>query len=359
MTMKTVFCAALLVVLGTGTAGAQLVSSHNSGNTTPTAAPLPAIANPHKSSNMASPKMAPAMQVTGKPVARVNGVELSDRDLLSEMYTIFPYAQQHSGFPKELEPELRQGALQMLIFDELVYQEARRRNVTIPPADLAAAEKAFRKQFPTQAAYQEMLKVEANGSEAVMRDKIRRSLMIEKFLNQEVNGPARINTAQAKAQYDKNVAQYKHGEIVRIQSISFLPPNKSKSVQEEAKRHAEEGLKQAKATKSYREFGLLAENISEDDFHVKMGDHKSTELSTLPPPVQQALAKMKPGDVSDLIVFDGNYTIIRLESRTLAGTTPFSEVKPKLQSDMQREKTEQLRSALAQKLGQNAKIEKL
>ena len=35
------------------------------------------------------------LQVSDKPVAKVNGAVLTDRDLLREMYTIFPYAQQH------------------------------------------------------------------------------------------------------------------------------------------------------------------------------------------------------------------------------------------------------------------------
>ena len=39
----------------------------------------------------------------GKPVARVNGTVLTDRDLLREMYAIFPYAKQHNGFPKAQE----------------------------------------------------------------------------------------------------------------------------------------------------------------------------------------------------------------------------------------------------------------
>ena len=46
----------------------------------------------------------------------------------------------------------------MIIFEELVYQEAKRRNITIPPDKLAGAEKAFRKQFATRSAYQEFLK---------------------------------------------------------------------------------------------------------------------------------------------------------------------------------------------------------
>ena len=74
----------------------------------------------------------------------------------------FP-AQQHNGFPKDLEPEIRRGALQMIIFKRLVYQEAKRRNLSIPPAQVAAAEKEFRKQFRTQTQYQDFLKQETKA----------------------------------------------------------------------------------------------------------------------------------------------------------------------------------------------------
>ena len=70
--------------------------------------------------------------VTGKAVAKVNGTVLTDKDLLREMYAIFPYARQHNGFPKAQEADIRQGALEMIIFEELVYQEALRRKMTIP-----------------------------------------------------------------------------------------------------------------------------------------------------------------------------------------------------------------------------------
>ncbi len=56
--------------------------------------------------------------MTGKPVARVNGVALTDRDLLQEMFAIFPYARQHNGFPKSEEAEIRKGALDMIVFEE-------------------------------------------------------------------------------------------------------------------------------------------------------------------------------------------------------------------------------------------------
>ena len=40
------------------------------------------------------------IQVTGKEVAKVNGTVLTDKDLLREMYIIFPYARQHNGSPR-------------------------------------------------------------------------------------------------------------------------------------------------------------------------------------------------------------------------------------------------------------------
>jgi hypothetical protein len=81
------------------------------------------------------------VQPTGRPVARVNGAVLTDRDLVREMYLIFPYAKQHNGgFPKEMEAQIRNGALQMIIFEELVYQEAVRRNMSVAPLKLQKAD---------------------------------------------------------------------------------------------------------------------------------------------------------------------------------------------------------------------------
>jgi parvulin-like peptidyl-prolyl isomerase len=51
--------------------------------------------------------------------------------------------------------------------------------------------------------------------------------------------------------------------------------------------------------------------------------------------------------------------IFRLNEHTPAGRSSFPEVKAKLQSDLKREKVNQVRTTLAEKLRKNAKIEKL
>jgi len=56
---------------------------------------------------------------------------------------------QHNGLPKEMAPQIRDGAMKMIVFEELVYQEAQRRKLTVSSAKMAQAEKDFRKQFAT------------------------------------------------------------------------------------------------------------------------------------------------------------------------------------------------------------------
>lgn len=299
------------------------------------------------------------MSATMRPAVRVNGAILTEADVVREMYTIFPYASQHGGFPKPLEADIRKGAIEMIIFEELLYQEARRLKVPIAPGQLSKAEAAFRKELGPSA-YEQFLSVECQGSKQTLREKIRRSLLIEKMLDIEVEQKSVITAIAAKAYYDKNPKEFEKPESLRIQTISIIPPqNGSVGVDKEARRRADEAYKLARATKSYQDFGLLAEKMSDDDWHVNMGDRKFVETSKLPPPVVKEAAAMKPGEVSSLIQLGNAYTMFRLIEHTSAGRTPFSAVKAKLQSDLQKQKRMELRAALNRKLRKNAKVEVL
>jgi parvulin-like peptidyl-prolyl isomerase len=306
---------------------------------------------------MASAQTSPLM-ISDKPVARVNGAVLTDRDLLREMYMIFPYAQQHNGFPKAQEAEIRQGALEMIIFEELVYQEAVRRKLVIPAERLNQAQVQFRKQFDSPDQYQQYLQSEMHGSEQKLRQQMRRSMLIEEVLKTDVESKATVTPAELQAYYVKNAARFTQPESFSFQSISVVPPLKATAEQAKpARAKADEALRQAKATKTYQDFGLLAEKISEDDFRVNMGDHKSVPANKLPPQVITALQSMQAGQVTGVIQIESAYTIIRLNAHTPPQKKTLSEVKPELKTDLQKSKYEKLRSNLAKQLRAKAKIE--
>jgi hypothetical protein len=300
-------------------------------------------------------------QVTGKPVARVNGTVLTDRDLQREMFTLFPYAAQHNGqVPAEMEPQLRKGALQMIVFEELVYQEALRRQMTIPPAKLKTAEHDFRGQFNSPAEYQQFLISECKGSEKALDEKIKRSLLIDALLKAEVDAKATVSVAEARGYYDKNPARFEYPEGFAIQTISFLPPEKPTpdTLKEERKR-AEDALKQAKATTNYEQFGMLAEKISEDDYRVMMGDHKRVGRAKLAPQVVQALLVIKEGEITGIIQIEQAFTIVRLNQHNPAGKAKFADVKDKLQKELQQQKLNAVRAALDKRLRKTSKVEEL
>lgn len=308
-----------------------------------------------------APTAAGPQKAADSVVARVNGAVLTSADLVREEYAIFPYAKQHGGgIPKEFDKQIRDGALKMIIFEELVYQEALRRKMTIPPASMQKARTDFRKQFATPEEFNKFLQSEFGGSRQKLDEKIRRSLLIEALLKVEVEDKCRVTPADLRAFYDKNSARFHQPETYRFQTISVLPPQNATATQlKEASARAQNALKQAKATKTVEEFGLLAEKISDDDYRVMMGQHKPMPVEQMAPQVVKALSAMKPNDVSDLIQIDKAYTIVRLQEHTPAGQRKFEEVKAELAKDLTEGKRNKLRMAFDAKLHQNAKIEEL
>ncbi len=338
MKYKFFICGVLL--LDIAAAGAQ-VASHAPTVITKATAPAPT---------------APA----AKPVARVNGSILTDADLVREEYTIFPYARQHNGIPQDLAPQIRDGAMKMIIFEELVYQEALRRQMTVPAAKLQQSQADFRKQFSTPEEFNALMQSEFHGSSQLLREKIRRSLLIDAFLQSEVEKKSTVTPVEIRAYYDKNSARFQHPETYTFQTISVLPPAKATADQlKEGHTRIDKALVQAKATKTSEQFGLLAEKLSDDDYRVMMGQHKPVPADQLAPQVVKALLSMKPGDVSGVIQIEQAYTIVRLQEHALSGKAKFEDVRAQLEKELQQNKRNQIRAALDKTLRQNAKIEEM
>jgi peptidyl-prolyl cis-trans isomerase SurA len=296
-----------------------------------------------------------------RPVARVNGSVLTDHDLLREMYAIFPYARQHNGtFPKTMEADIRRGALKMIEFEELVYQEALRQHMTISPRRTERARAQFRKQFDSAQQYSAFLQIEFDGSTKALDAKIRRSLLIEALLKSDIYDKSVGTVAQAKAYYAQHPKRFEVPETYSLQAITALPPENPTPAQlEQVRARAESALRQAQATKSYEEFGILAEKVSQDDYRVMMGDHQAADAAQLPPPILQTASRLQPGQISGLVQVGQAFTIIRLNAHNPAHKEAFSKVKDSLRLELQQEKVERLRSALNQRLRKNARIEEL
>ena len=294
-----------------------------------------------------------------KVVARVNGALLTETDLQREMLAMFPYARQHGNkSPSSMEPSIRQGALQMIEFEELVYQEARRRKMQITHARLDQAIADFRKQFNSEIHFQTFVQEELQGSPEILRYKVQRSLLIDDLLELEVTRKSAISDAEIRSYYDNNPAEFHVACKVTIQTISIVIPDDATAEGEANIRwRAEEVLKQAKATRSFEEFGALAEKVSEDEWRVMMGNHGAIEEEKMPPPVAKVAFLMKPGQVSDLIRAENSFCIVHLNARETARQLPLQQVRAQIKKNLQARRVDQLRAALNRQLRKTAKVE--
>ena len=220
-------------------ASAQVVASH--------APTLASNANGSSAASVSTGSTAGSVAVlppsAGYPVAKVNGAVLTDRDLMREEQAIFPYQNIHNGsIPKSMEPEMRKGALEMIIFEELLYQQALREKRTVAPDRLKQAEAQFRKQFPSDQEFEQVLQFELHGSKQLLRERIRRSLLIDQMLKTEVRDKSRVSEAGAVAYYKANPKEFLHPEMFSIQTISIVPPpNANPEIAAEARKKAEKG----------------------------------------------------------------------------------------------------------------------
>jgi len=296
-----------------------------------------------------------------RPVARINGTILTDRDLLRQMNSDFPYARQHGGqFPKMMEADIRRNALDKIEFEELVYQEALRRKLMVPSAKLTRAMEDFKAQFATENDFQNYLKVEHQGSLKDLKRKVTRAILIDELLTAQMAPAKKLTDVQVRTFYAKNPDRFRKPESVSIQTISFvIPDNATAKQKEDVSKRAHEALQQAKAAKNYEEFGLLAEKVSEDDWRVMMGDHKTVHRGRMPPPVEKVVFSMKAGEVSDIIETENSFCIARVNARDESKLVPFEQVRTKLKRDLEAMQAGKLRKDLEDRLRKNGKIEEL
>lgn len=296
-----------------------------------------------------------------RPIVRVNGAVLTDRDLSREMMNVFPYAKQHGGrFPQESEAKIRETALKNIEFEELAYQDALKHGIAVSPEKLRKAISDFRTQFETEAEYQDFLKLEQKGSEQELKNRIRRSLLIDQYLVVEIDRRARYTDAQLREFYTKNPDRFRKPDSVSLQTITIAYGQTPTAAEKEAARKkAEDALKQAKATTDYEGFGMLAEKVSMDDWRVMMGDHKWLHRGRMPEAVEKVVFAMKAGQISDMIDTGDSFCIARANGREDSHLVPFDQVKAQLKKDLESQKAEELRVALDKKLRSGAKIEEL
>jgi peptidyl-prolyl cis-trans isomerase SurA len=219
-------------------------------------------------------------------------------------------------------------AIRMRILDELIDQEillgrARARNVDVTAAEI---DQAFteRKSNMTDAAFQQELDRRQLSVDA-MKQGLRRDLVVQKLLEQELGAKVTPTDQDVRDFYDKNRARFNVAETqYRIAQLVVTPvrePQVRNRLQDDATTPAAVQKKVAMLAERLRAgaaFDDLARDYSEDPESAPQGGDlgfiSASALNQAPPQLRELVLKTDPGSVSGISA-GGAHTFVYVIAR--------------------------------------------
>jgi parvulin-like peptidyl-prolyl isomerase len=210
-------------------------------------------------------------------------------------------------------------ALREAIDRAVVRAETKRLGITVSGAEIDARVAQLRDRLGGEQALEAALK-----SKQVTREQLRAGS--EYGLLRQRLGDAKfkdkvVSETAVRRFYERHQQLFTQPASVRLGMILFHGVNAANGVHEKIVRG--------------KAFDEMARIYSQDPLSKENGGMLGWVLtSSLPAPLADAVAKLKPGELSDVVVGPGGWYVLKLYGRRAAETTPFQEVQQALRDEL-------------------------
>lgn len=276
---------------------------------------------------------------TGKKeevAAMVNGEPIVAAAVQGEIKGILARAQEQGRKPSDAEmASLRESVLDKMVKLELLSQESKKAGVSVSAADVDNELKGYKKGFADDKAFAKALG-EAGITEAELRKQVGKNLTIQKFIDTKFKGKAQVTEQEAKDFYNSNQDKFAQPETAHARHILIAAKETEPKADKDRKRAKLVEIK--KKLKDGGDFAELAKQFSDCPSKERGGDLGFFPRGQMVKPFDQAVFKMMPGDVSDIVETEFGYHLIKLEEKKPANTVSFDEAKAKITAYLTQEK---------------------
>ena len=307
----------------------------------------------------AEKKPAPAAAVVEKaaplpdPVARVNGVGIPAADFQKAL-NAFNKSPSAAQVPPGKEKEVQQFLLNQMLGGELMYQVAQKTPVKDQDKKIADALAKLKTRFKTEDDFKKGLQ-EQGMAEKDLRELIRRNVIIENYIEQEIVPKQQVTDAEVKAFYDKNPETFTQSEQVRASHILITVDAKATDAEKKKAKEKIEAL--LKQVKTGADFSKLAQENSGCPSSKQGGDLGYFGKGQMVKSFEEAAWSLKPGEVSGVVETQFGYHIIKVSEKKAASKISFDEVKAKIADNLKRKKIGDAINATLEDAKKKAKIE--
>ena len=297
-----------------------------------------------------------AEETSDTKVALVNGTAITqtefDRELMAASRQFL-----HNG--KQLNPEqlveFKKQVLESLIGQELILQECSKKGTKIEDKTIDEELAKMKKKYPNEEAFNTALK-NANLSEDKLKSDLRKKMVIQKYIDDEIALSVNISDKEIKSFYDSHPESFTKPEQVRARHILIkCDPKAGKTQKEEARKKL--AAVQARLKKG-EDFAELAKKFSEGPSKSQGGDLGLFRKGQMVKPFEEVAFSLPVGQVSGIVETQFGYHLIKVEEKIPESQIKFDEIKERLKAYLkQREIGAKVQAHIAQ-LKEKAKIER-
>jgi peptidyl-prolyl cis-trans isomerase C len=320
----------------------------------PASAPSLAPQTPAKSANAGAAEKPVAVRPVPanlpEIVARVNGQPIT---LAEFQQAVREYESRSGPVMPDNRDEVYRGVLDDLVALHLLSSELQHRKMDVKPGELDAAMQDVRGRFPNEKAYRAAL-AEQKMTPDQLRERTRRSLLINQLLEQEVGTRIAVKPSEVAAFYEQNPTRFAQPEAVRVSHILIgVPAGATTAVRDAARARAAEISRQARTG----DFAALARQHSNDASRSRGGDLGFIVRGQAQPPFEQAAFALAPGQVSDPVETVFGFHVIKGGEKRAAQTLPFGQAAAQVEAYLLDQRRQEQARQYVTRLKASGKVE--
>ncbi len=239
--------------------------------------------------------------------------------------------------------EIKQAVLDKMIDNILFRQEAERYKVVVSDAEIEAELKKLMQGGKVSPAEFEAQLLRQGTTLPLFKEQVRNSILKQRLINNMVSRKIIVSDEDINAFYKANSAQFTE----KLVDFSFMVFDKSTD--------APKIFKQIKS--GNLDFAAAAKEYSVDSSASNGGVFSNIPLLVLPVGMQQALMRLKVGQMSDLIPLEDKKGLLRLNKIHQGQALPLERVRQSIETQLREERTGQKLKEFSDQLRSRAVID--
>jgi peptidyl-prolyl cis-trans isomerase C len=232
---------------------------------------------------------------------------------------------------------LKKQILELLINQELLWQEAEKEKIVVSQKEIDEALAKVKASASSEEEYRSRLKKAGFTEESYAQD-LKRRLSAQRLIQEDIAKDISVSDEEIHAFYEGNPAQFTRPEQVHVRHILVKVEADTDDDAKKAAREKIDGvLTQAKAGADFAE---LAKKKSEGPTAKKGGDLGFISRGQTVPPFEQAAFALHVGEVSDVVETDFGYHVIKMEERNESEVVAEKDVQEQIRQYLMAQKVQ-------------------